>query len=274
MTVLSILHNELPRLAISTAASTEHADFPHENLFHGGSTIYWKSASTTTQSLFTIDLGSGNERGCDFIAVRGLKQLYSQTPGTVDLQLRASTDNFSVSDIEILRDSDILESELIGNYNEDFVIKGSLSSSYRYWRVKLVTTNLVVQSMRKVYFGESFNFSNRSPSYPFTNSLITDNNRQFVSDGGTIFKTSSGRGREEKQLFWKGISDDILNSFRDDIERYLSDYPIFLYSPDSFDHYVLKNNLLFGWANTEVRSGGVWKDQNQISMNFVEDLIR
>jgi len=51
--------NDIPRRAISSSANSENADYPHENLFYGGKTIFWQSAAAVTSSQITFDLGSG-----------------------------------------------------------------------------------------------------------------------------------------------------------------------------------------------------------------------
>lgn len=274
MTMFNIAYNSIPRDSLITTPSSEDSDYPHENLFHGSSTIYWKTAAAVTSSNIVFDLGSGNSAAVEYAILHGLRPLLASTPGTVGVQVRASTDNFSGSDDLILSDSNVQIADLVGPHADTLVLTDTVSSAYRYWKLVITTTNSVKHILNKFYLGEFFNFSNRAPRYPYTPGLNTGNSRGFIADAGTVFSTSSGRPREERLLVWHGIPDSVLNTFTTQIRRYLSDFPLFLYTPDSFTHNPLPDNILFGWASVEVESGEQWLNTNIVTMNFIEDIIR
>lgn len=274
MTVLNIAYNKLPRLAAVTSASSEHADRPHTNLFYGGSGIYWETDSTETSATITLDMGSGNTYAAEYFICRGINMLIANKGGaTVDVELRASTDDFSASDVLILEKQDVGLDDLVGPRNEDLIVTGSLSTAYRYWQLKITSTSAITYYLRKFYFGEFFNFNNRSPRYPYDYRSNNSQGGAFQSDSGVTFSTSRGRSRRELTFNWYGFSDSVRDTYTDEIEQFLADYPIIFYAPDTFEHNPIANTLLCAWVQSNVRSGDNWKDENFCSMNVIEDLV-
>lgn len=264
--------NDIPRRAISSSANSENADYPHENLFYGGKTIFWQSAAAVTSSQITFDLGSGITSAAEYFAVAGLNSIIAQTPGTLTLQLRASTDNFAASDVLISEATPLTSANLIGTYDEDYLKSFTLSTAYRYWRFKITTSNAVYHKLRALYFGAFFDFDGKSPRYPYDISPRQAGG-SFISDAGTMFATSSGRAKYRGNLAWTGITDAVRNEFFEKIGRYLMDYPIFFYEPDDFTHTVLPNRILFCMAENNYKSHPRWKNVGEIELQFTEDII-
>jgi len=274
MTLLNLAFNDIPRQAILTTASTETSDHPHENLFHGPSGVYWESDGDVMESLITLDLGASLTAQAEYIAFRGIRSMIlSKGATTISLELHGSTDNFGASDDTLFSFFNVELTDLIGTHDEDLIITGAASGFYRYFRIEVISILPVQHLIQKCYFGMFFNFDGRSPRYSFTNNVNTGNNRGFIADAGTMFSTSSGRARRELALTWHGIPDDTFDFYRQNIEQFTADYPIFLYAPDTFDHYVLENLLAFGWLTSNDTSGDQWRDTNIISTTFTEDII-
>ena len=274
MSTFNIAYNDIPRRAALITAGNENANHPHENLFYGPTGIYWQSNGNQTASTITLDLGSGNTAPVDYLALRGLRTMIQGKGGaTVDVELHGSTDNFAASDVTIITMLDIELTDLRGRYNEDLIETIPLSTAYRYWRIEINSTSGITHLLHKAYFGRLFNFGGISPRYPFSSNLDTGAGRGFISDAGTTFSTSSGRAVSQKQLSWHGLSDAITEEFREKIEPYLSDFPVFLYTPLAFPHVVIANLIVFGWLSSQISSGDKYTNANSISMNFREDIL-
>src|SRR5690606_11778089 len=141
-------------------------------------------------------------------------------------ELRASSDNFSSDDNLIFSKSNIARADLVGPLSEDLIITGSLSTAYRYWRIEIDTSVAIVHKFRKLYFGEMFDFSGRSPQYPYAHRYNTSAGKNFASDAGVIFSTSSGGPRRELNLNWYGFSDEDRETYQREIEQYAPDFPV------------------------------------------------
>jgi hypothetical protein len=272
---LKLLYNDLPRQIATSAASSEDAFFSHENLFYGSKTLLWQTGNAVTSSSITMDFGSGNTKAARYFVASGVNGMIAQTPGTLTIQLRASTDNFSSSNVLILEKAAIVTADLIGTYNEElFVFQEALSTAYRYWRIVITTTNAVIHRLRKFYFGDWFDFDNRSPRFPYSSNPETNaGNKGFEADAGTNFKTSSGRPVNNLTIGYHAISDDLKETYFSKIGNYTADYPIFLYEPADFANKLLRNRIMFGWIRSRSNSHSRWKNANEIAIDFVEDIL-
>ncbi len=274
MTNIKIAYNDIPFRAVLTTASSENTDYPHQNLFGTSKTLHWESASAVTSSTITLDLGVGNTASIDHAILSGLNAILAQTSGTLGVYIRGSTDNFVGSNVVVLSNANVLASDLVGSHNEEFVLEGALSTAYRYWRLHITTANSVIHKLRNLFLGVYFDFSGRSPSYPYSIGLNSNAlSKGFVGDANTMFVSSSGRTRREYSLSWKGITDAVREDFYAKIGEYLSDFPFYLVLPTGFTHQILKNKLMYGWGNSSYDSNEKWKNSGYISFTFYEDIL-
>lgn len=282
---LQIGYNKIPRLATSIVATCKTtggggiALGPNnnavENLFYGGSTIYWRNSDTQGigQSIFTLTIPSElSAESVNYVAIRGLNLLFKNTPGNVSVEVRGSTDNFSASDVQLGIATGLTSSSLVGPFLEDYILTFTASATYRYFRVLITSTNSVTHRFRKIYLGTLFDFSGKSPVYPYSPGY-GNNGTPFTSDAGSIFKTSMGRRPREMNFQWTNITDADRIIFDKQIKQFLSDFPIFLYEHTSSDHNPLNGDrLVFGWSDASVETKE-WKNNNQISLSFREDIV-
>jgi len=271
---LKIAYNDIPRSLVTSTASSENTLYKHLNLFNSTKTIFWQTASAVTESTITLDLGSGVTKSAEYIIISGLNHILAQSFTSLNIELRASTDNFATSNVAILTKNGIVSSDLIGSHNEELIITGTQSTAYRYWRLRIVTGSAVIHKARKVYFGSFFDFNGRSPSYPYS---FTDTanpfNRAFVSDAGATFTTSYGRSKRKYELEYKGITDAIREDFYTKIGQFSNDFPVYLYEPTGFEHKVFKNKIFFGWLSHSYTSNQLWKDVGSFKINLLEDIL-
>lgn len=247
---------------------------PIGNVFLGGSTVYWQNSATvvTAKSLFKLGLSSSvAAQAINYIALRGLNLMFKAGSGNITVKVLGSVDNFVNNSVTLLSTT-ISESQLRGPFLEDYIFEGSLSLAYQYFRIEVSTQYECVHRIRKIYIGTLFDFSGKSPYYPFTPGY-GDNGSPFTSDAGSVFKTSSGRRARQLQFAWRGITDADRVFFDKNINQYLTDYPIFLYEPSVSDHKPLNDDgLVFGWASAEVGTKD-WKNNNQIALTLREDIV-
>ena len=115
--------------AVSSAATSQHASYPHENLWYGGSTLYWKTAASVTQSRITWDMGSGVTYSIDHAILHGLDLMTAYASGAFNVSIRGSTDNFSASDVVIFSKNSITNSDLVGTRAQTLLLEGSVSTA-------------------------------------------------------------------------------------------------------------------------------------------------
>lgn len=270
--MLKISYNDIPKDCISTSCDTEDANYPHNNLFYGGSTIYWQSNGDVNTATIQLNLDSGSAgKRVDHIILRGLNLITSQV--TCGVEVRGSTDNFATSDVQIFNDASISSSDLVGPYNEDFIITGALSAAYKNFKIIITSATAKTYRLRKIFLGSFFDFDGRSPKYPYDSNL-DQNGSAFNSDSGTLFLTSRGRKKRIYSFTWSAVTDAIRNAFDSQIAAYLDDYPICLYVTPNFDHDPLNGQtLVCGRATARDAVHTRWKDLNSISLQFIEDII-
>lgn len=270
-----LAYNEISRKAVATSASSENSDYPHENALQGAKTTYWQTSGAVTESSIVWDLGASGAQGVDYLIISGLLHILALTPGQLDIELRASTDNFSVSDDLIDSQTDVQEGDLVGTYGEDFLLElGSTSSSYRYWKVVFSTTNSVIHKVRSIALGLYYDFGGRSPSYPYQLSQNSNaGNKGFESDAGTVFKTSSGRARRQYVFVWKKITDAVRETFFEEIAQFTSDFPIWIVQPSDASHEVLPDRLILAWASFSYNTNENWKNLGMVEGTFLEDIL-
>jgi len=268
---LKLAYQDIPLSAVTSEANSEEDDHPHHNLIYGSSSLFWRRGADGTQSTITFDLGSGNTRAVEYAIFRGANLLIAEADNEVDLSIRGSTDNFSVSDVSVLSTTNITDSDLTGPHNEDIILTGSLSTAYRYWRIQIDSTTSFQHLLRKCFFGQFFDFdSNADVRYPYQ-ANYDKLGMGFTSDAGTQFRSYSGKRRRQYRFNWNGMSDSVREDFEEKVLKYAAFMPIFLYE-DAQNHAPLNAfELVYGWVNGTFESGE-WEDLNSLSLDFVEDL--
>lgn len=282
---LKVSYNQIPRICqqiLVTSYSSalvvvpQAADaLPVNNLFYGGSSILWRNGLQTAvgQSWFELRLRDDVPlQTVDHVAIRGLNLMFKQNSGPISIEVRGSLDYFVSSDVLIASKTNILSSDLTGTFLEDYIFPFAVSGAYQQFRVKIITTNQVPHRLRKINIGKFFDFSGISPYYPYVPGF-GDNGTPFTADAGSIFKTSTGRVGRVLNFVWRGVTDADRIFLEDNICRYLSDYPIFLYEPSESDHEPLSGKTsIYGWGKFDLGTKE-WKNNNQIGLLLIEDIV-
>ena len=273
MPELQIAFLEVPFDALSSSATSEDSDYPHENLFFGGSSLLYKTSSTATSNNIDLDLGSGFTSSIDYLILRGCNLLVgSAGESNAGVSIIGSTDNFSSSNNTIFSNTTIETSDLTGPRTEDLILSGSTSTAYRYWRVQTTSTGSVYHTYRKIYCGNLFDFGGISPVYPYSPNY-SDTLKGFTSDSGALFKTTSGYRRRVYTFTWNGVTDAYRDEFDSKVNKYANDFPVYLYQPSSATHSPLNgHDLVCCWIDSVSWSSGEWKDVNSVTVSFVEDI--
>lgn len=273
MEALKISFNDIPARCLASSASSENAFYPHQNVLGGSKTIHWESAVAVTESTITMDLGSGNTASIDHAIISGLNAILALTPGTLNVYIEGSTNNFSSSSI-VFSKLNVLAGDLIGTYKEELLLEGASSTAYRYWRLRTTTSNSVIHKLRKLALGLYYSFGNRSPRFPYEISQSANPlDKGFMSDAGTMFVSSSGRAGRSYNLQWNGISDDERENFMAKIGQYLSDWPLWFVEPVNFPHRVFPDRIFYAWMNSPTYSTDQWSDNNFLQSIIKEDIL-
>jgi hypothetical protein len=221
----SIAYPDITWDAIAITGS-EDSNFPLRNLFYGGSTVMWKRSGTATSTSITFDLGLSKSATANYCILRGVHHIVAEQGDRygVSFQVRASSDNFSASDILIAEKNPI---EIVGVKDEDALLLFNTSDSYRYWRVVINTDTAIQHSLRKLFLGNLFDFYGNSPFYPYS-SNYTSSASAFVSDKGTLFKSSQGKKQKLISINWRNVTDQARDFFQKRIIESKDDSPLAL----------------------------------------------
>ena len=275
---LVIGYPDIPYLAtaltVDDAASAGYSEF---NIVYGSRVSKYKVAATDDVK-FTFDLGSGVTASSQYVSFLGVKQVVAAAQAAsvgVRLRLRASTDNFSGSDV-LIADSGSLTniSSLTGPHSQDYILVFNESSAYRYWRVVLESTSgSLAHEISKAFFGSWFTFDNTEPSYPYSSKYIQPA-KTFKADFGSRFRHRGGKPQKTYSLTWTAVSDSARDSFEAKIGKLHDVTPFILYTPnEAFRNALGGQKMVYAWLdNYQQSSGSTIKDDNTITLDFVEDV--
>lgn len=264
--------NEITFNAITSTGSSENSLFSHTALFSGFKNQFWQAATSNNSSIITFDLGSGNKDSCEFLILGGANLLTALVSGEIDINLEASTDNFSSSVVLIAQKVNLATTDLIGPKSDDFLINFGNSGEYRYWRVAISSTSTYLYSLRKVCFGKWFRFGEKDPFYPYSTSPLQSQN-PFVGGSGSAFNYVSRPNQKTYSFQWR-VDDDTRDEFESTVVDKLRDNTAWLYTSDSTFRNPLNGHEIVGVRMTgySSNSGQNIRDNNIISLSFVEDL--
>lgn len=263
----------IPYDALTSAADAEDSSYPHENGITGSRANIVKRGSTGTSMNVTFDLGSGNTDTSEFLWV-ARADLLTALGADIDIELRASTDNFSVSDVAIdTTASNIADSDLTGPNTEDLLVTFTESSAYRYWRFKIASSSSYNYIYSKAFFGTWFDFGTRDPVYSYEVREVTPG-KQFPADSGQVYRSRSGKAQLGIDLTWR-VTDSVANTFRSTVGKYWDIHTFVLYAEDSSVRLPLGGNEALHVRLLErpvINARGPIADQNYITMRFIEEI--
>lgn len=266
MSDLSISYFEIPRKAISIQASSQGADFPVENLFIGSAKTYWRTAELTTESFITFDLGSSVTKSVDHLIISGVKAMLAQADSEVDINLRASTDNFVASDVSILLDSNLTDTDLVGIDSDSLIITDTESSAYRYWRLKITSDTAIYHTLRAASFGTLFSFGSKSPKVGYTAGI------QEPVFNNMNYSSSRGRRGRVYSMNYNGVTDANRITFEDEMYEYTEDYLTYLVEAASPNTQILSGKRVVLGRITQAGVRSEYNDVNAISLSFEEEV--
>lgn len=268
------LVNDIGRRAAVSTSEPYSTDFPAVNFFYGGSNLIAKrSEAGTSTSNIQLDLGAGASDTVDFVAFRGVNLLRA-IGLSFTLLVRGSNDNF-VSTTNIYNDT-ITVTDAVGSTSDDWIEFATESAAYRYFDIRISGTasGALRYGGRKLYIGTAFDFGGIAPRYPYSLNLINPAQSPMDLRAGSAFGSSSGKSFYILEGSYHGISDALRDQFVEKVVRYSADYPMWVYTDDSFGHGITSDfNSLFGWCSFEITSGEQWKDNNVIRFRVREDVI-
>lgn len=284
MSVLQIAYSDFVRRCTNIQIAMSNGGTPVlpdstmisiDTLFSGGSVIPWYNSRTELIDKLELTLAlpsSESSRSLDYIAFRGLNLLFGAGSGDISIEVFASTDNFATSDAIQISETGIQASDLMGPFAEDLILPFPKGSGWNAARIEISWATPCIARLRKIYIGERFTFSGVSPFYPFETGFSISQS-PFRGDSGSIYNSSRGRAAKRFAFNWRGISKADRIFYAEEILRYATDFPLFLYAPDESEHSPLDGHgLVFGWIEGAVTPLS-WIYHNEASMIFYEDII-
>jgi len=262
---------EIGRKATTSAASSEDANFPHQNLFYGSAGLTWRTAAQVTASTITLDLGGGNELSADHAIFSGANAMIAQSSNDVDIELRASTDNFSASDVLISSVSNLQQSDLVGAAPDEIVLTFAASTAYRYWRIKILSTASIYHTLRKASFGTFFTFGNQAPAVNYSASIAQPRSA-FNSNSGQMFGTSLGRRPYVLNYSYANVTDTIRTQWETDFRQTEEFVPVYVYQPTGEAAQLISEKTVLLGRITNVSVTSQFKNTNRINFQFAEDV--
>lgn len=261
-----------PEIALNavTVATNNMVAATAKNLSFGGGNLYVQSNGAQTSAWVKYDLGAGNERTVDYIALRRVNLLTAANEGFVRVLLRGSNDNFVSEDITVFDFQNLTTADLL-NGKDLFSRLGEPSEAFRWWRVIITSGAPITMRLGKAYFGRLVDFG-RSPVYPYQYSYF-NSGEAFVSDAGAMFKSQNRSKKRRFELTWKNITDAVRNNFDLTVGQYLDAFQVAVHNLSDSEHRVLSGqDLVWGYATYENKSG-VWANLNDIQVQLIEDIV-
>lgn len=178
-----------------TAQPTGTSRYSELNVITGTRKDKYKSSAAVTSSVWTVDLGSGNESRPDYTLLAGAHFLAQMDSADVDIIVSGnSSDSWPGAESET---NSFGVSDLKGVLAEDYVVEHSFSSDYRYWRYEISTTDSIVHKLYKLYSGKWY-YPGKEPERPLTMSDIGSSiTRKSVNRLGLNYSGLSGAKARE-----------------------------------------------------------------------------
>jgi hypothetical protein len=261
LTVYDISDNEV-------SVGSDYSDV--RNLFYGGSSIFYRNSNTEVIAKTKINLTLVDKypaQSINYFAIKGVNLLFESGATLVTVTVSA-TDGINSNSESVSFNS----TALIGSFGEDYIHTfAEWANTYSEFEITIETDIEIPHKLRKFYLGKLYTFDDKSPFYPYSPDMA-DNGTPFTADTGSRYKTSMGRRGKILGFNWRGLTDAQKLFIDANIRPFLPDFPVFLYEPNVSDHTPLGSaKLLFGWAEMRIATKE-WKDNNQISLSFFEDI--
>jgi hypothetical protein len=261
----------------NTTDTPNEIDFrPFKNTLRGEKWQLYESSdsfSSNTEVNAVYDLGvvSGvdNTASSNFIVLSRLDYMANLAPTTIiDFALQSSSDDSTYTDRYTI--TDLTNADLVGPWTNDHVSLFSATSAFRYWRTHWdeSTSGGFTVKIGKVYFGTAFDIGT-DPS-DFSVERLKEGSATFVSDSGVEYQSRVKHPTYEIKLTYEGLTDAEVQSFKDEIVKYRSTTPVFLYT-SSFHEPTDGKQLIFcklaEWNTTQRK-----RDWNNLTCRWIESV--
>lgn len=245
---------DIPSRAVTaTVSATADSLYPLTNLFGGNKTDYFRlNANSASPIIITFDLGAGNTSTANFLYI-GSARLLKNT-GITAVRLVGNSTNNIATGTTVLNVTSFNTQTLYGPDEDDFIIKFTTSSAFRYWFVEYTMSAAGKVPHSKLFFGNFFDIG-LDPNAPATIAR--------VKQGG-----AQRRPTYSFDFSWNGVA------YAKAVQMYLNFYrkkrfnPIILFS-DTWHNVLMDNRVLFGRVITMAMPPRV-TDYCDVSTTFEE----
>lgn len=252
-TELLFAYPDIPLSSLTTTASQAmHALFPASASITGERNTFFRTNSSVSSLVLTYDLGSGNTRAVNHLIV-ARADVYTANSGS-DIKLEGD-DNSSFSSPEVWSNNTAVENAtLYGQYASDYLVTGTASTAYRYWRITFTPSSSATIGASKIYFGSSFDIGVNPSDY--SHQIRYENQGELLFHTGNKLLTRSGFSRYSYRLRWDGVTDAKRLEFCEKVLRNPRRDFGFLYTTSN--HQILAGNRVAHVRivpeSTEIRS--------------------
>lgn len=225
----------------------------HKNLYSGSRQIYFKRATSSTSITFQTNITTikAEQRAGQYLYLAGLNLLTSVDD--VSISVRGADDSAFTTNVYTESVSGISSSDLIGRHAEDYVLELDGDKYRDYWEMAISTSTSHIMKLRKAYLGQWFYFG-VEPDAP-------------ASFSGDVI-SSYRENRKTFSLKWKGVTNDNLRLFIDNILNYYQFNPVVLYARDWTG--VLNNEKVLHCKINEYSLERNTHNNNTVSLVFEE----
>lgn len=236
-TELLIAYPDIPLSALTmTASQTMHALHPATASITGERNTFFRTSGSVSSLILTYDLGSGNTSAVNHLIVSRCDAYLASSGSDIKLE---GDDNSSFSSPEVWSNNTSVENAtLYGQYANDYLVTGTASTAYRYWRITFTPSSSAAVGASKVYFGTSLDLG-VSPS-DYNHSIRYENAGELLFHTGNKLLTRAGFGRYVYRVRWDGVTDAKRLEFCQKVARNPGRDYVFLYT--SSNHQILAGN--------------------------------
>lgn len=248
-----------------TPSDAYDSDYPQYNLLSKERYQVAKLASAVAVGTHYVeyDLGSGVTSSCDFLYIARADLLKAAL--VTQVRLYGSNGAYSA----VYTDAGFASATLYGPRSQDYIATFATTTAYRKWKCDYTYSGSTVLPRSKEWYGTMFDMG-KSPIQVEV---------EDVGNSGGLFTASSGaeyftRTEEPAYRFhatWHGVTDAKIIYFFDNILKYQSTRPVFLYT-SGYHNLLDEKRLVMCRIVGEPRSRKVKNDWNEIEVSFEEIL--
>lgn len=228
-------------------------NYGYKNLVSGSRQIYYKRSTPSTSITFQANVTTINadQRAAQYIYLAGLNLMTSIA--SVNVAIRGADNSTFTTNVYTGSASGITSANLIGRNSEDYILELSGTHYRDFWELGISTGTSNDMRLRKAYLGQWFYFG-----------VEPDAPASFRANTSSFYRLAA----KQFSLQWKGVTNENLRLFIDNILNYYQFNPVVLYARNWTG--VLNNERVLHCKINEYSLERVSHNNNKVSLVFEE----